>query len=49
MLYIVYKLIECYPQDSQYNPNTVKTVLNSLNIDKSLLDYDSENDCFNDE
>lgn len=45
----IYKLIECYPQDSQYNPNTVKTVLNSLNIDKSLLDYDSENDCFNDE
>lgn len=45
----IYKLIECFPQDSQYNPNTVKTVLNSLNIDKSLLDYDSENDCFNDE
>lgn len=45
----IYKLIECYPQDEHYNPNTIKNVIHSLNLDKDLLGYDSENDCFTDE
>lgn len=45
----IYKLIECYPQDEHYNPNTIKNVVHSLNLDKELIGYDSENDCFTDE
>ena len=45
----IYKLIECYPQDEHYNPNKIKNVIHSLNLDKDLLGYDSENDCFTDE
>ena len=45
----IYKLIECYPQDEHYNPNTIKNVIHSLNLDKDLLGYDSENDCFTDD
>ena len=42
----IYKLLEHFPQDEEYNTNTIGTVINKLNIDKELIGYDEENDCF---
>lgn len=42
----IYLLIEEYPQDSQFNDNTVATVIKAFNIDKELIDYDSGTECF---
>ena len=42
----IYKLLEHFPQDEEYNTNTIGTVINKLNIDKELIEYDEENDCF---
>ena len=45
----IYKLLELFPQNENYEKNTIKSVLNSFHIDKKLIGYDEENECFLDE
>ena len=45
----IYNLLELFPQNENYEKNTIKSVLNSFHIDKKLIEYDEENECFLDE
>ena len=45
----IYNLLELFPQNENYEKNTIKSVLNSFHIDKKLIGYDEENECFLDE
>jgi hypothetical protein len=45
----IYKLLELFPQNENYEKNTIKSVLKSFQIDKKLIGYDEENECFLDE
>jgi hypothetical protein len=44
----VYTILEMFPQNEAYEGNTIKKTLAYFKIDKEDLDYDSENECFND-
>ena len=45
----IYNLLEIFPQNEHYEKNTINSVLNNFHIDKKLIGYDEENDCFIDE
>ena len=45
----IYNLLELFPQNENYEKNTIKSVLKSFQIDKKLIGYDEENECFLDE
>lgn len=43
----VYSLLELFPRDENYQNNTIGSVIKTFKIDSSLIDYDEDNDCFN--
>lgn len=43
----VEKILEMFPENNNFEKNTIKTLIDHFKIDKELIDYDSENDCFN--
>ena len=45
----IYNLLEIFPKNEHYEKNTINSVLNNFHIDKKLIGYDEENDCFIDE
>ena len=45
----IYTLLEIFPKNEHYEKNTINSVLNNFHIDKKLIGYDEENDCFIDE
>ncbi len=42
----IYTILELFPHNQSYEKNTIKSVLNNLKIDKEMLNYNSEEDCF---
>jgi hypothetical protein len=44
----IYTMLDMYPQNTSYEKNTIKHVIQNFQLDKEALNYDSENDCFND-
>lgn len=44
----IFSIIELVPHTTDYKKNTVKSVIESLRIDKESIEYDSENECFYD-
>lgn len=44
----VYSLLELFPRDENYQSNTIGSVMKTFKIDPELIEYDEENDCFND-
>jgi hypothetical protein len=41
-------ILELFPQNSNYERNTIKQVIEYFKIDKEAINYDSENECFKD-
>jgi hypothetical protein len=41
-----YQLLDLFPQNKNYEKNTIKHVIEHFKIDKELIEYDEENECF---
>lgn len=41
-------LLEMFPQNLHYEKNTIKSVIEHFKLDKEMLKYDEENECFED-
>jgi hypothetical protein len=44
----IYTILEMFPQNHSYERNTIKSIINHFKIDKGIIEYDSENECFKD-
>jgi hypothetical protein len=42
------RILDLFPQNKNYEKNTIKTLLDHFKISHELMDYDSENECFRD-
>jgi hypothetical protein len=42
----IYTILEIHPQNNMCEKNTIKSVLNHFKIDKDLIKYNSDEDCF---
>ena len=42
----IYTILEIHPQNNIYEKNTIKSVLNYFKIEKELVKYNSDEDCF---
>jgi hypothetical protein len=42
----IYTILEMFPQNQNYDKNTIKSVLQHFKIEKEALNYNSEDECF---
>jgi hypothetical protein len=42
----VYNILEMFPENQNYQKNTIKSLIQHFKIDKELIKYDSEEECF---
>jgi hypothetical protein len=42
----IYTILEMFPQNQSYGKNTIKSVMQHFKIEKEVLNYNSEDECF---